>query len=307
MMKPFFLRYYLSLLLVVSWGLMSGLQPAKAENRVPENYETSTSTGGPIEAKSIKRGPYDVGYQEQAVPEDYKKYEVYYPKAMTTTDHRYPVIVINNGTGVKASEEKTMLRHLASWGFIVIGNEEEYSWNGFASEMSLQYLLKQDNNEKSVFFHHIDSSRVGTAGHSQGGIGAINTASQTTHHSYYKAIVAESPTHLDLAELLEWHYDPQKIKAPILYLAGDGFFDQNLVIPLKQMEKLYQETTQSPVRIMALRKGADHPQMLYTADGYVTAWFRYYLQDDQEAGKAFTSETGEMFHNAHYSHVTRNP
>ena len=40
-------------------------------------------------------------------------------------------------------------------------------------------------------------------------------------------------------------------------------------------------------KAMARRIGADHGQMLYSADGYVTAWFMYYLQDDESAKKMF--------------------
>lgn len=35
------------------------------------------------------------------------------------------------------------------------------------------------------------------------------------------------------------------------------------------------------------RIGAEHGQMLYIADGYVTAWFMWQLQGDEEASKAF--------------------
>ncbi|MCI7322920.1 MAG: hypothetical protein MR508_06390 [Lachnospiraceae bacterium] len=60
--------------------------------------------------------------------ENYKKYEVYYPAELETENKKYPVIIVNNGTGVKGSKAKTMFEHFASWGgVIVIGNEEEYS------------------------------------------------------------------------------------------------------------------------------------------------------------------------------------
>lgn len=48
--------------------------------------------------------------------ENYKKYEVYYPAELETENKKYPVIIVNNGTGVKGSKAKTMFEHFASWG-----------------------------------------------------------------------------------------------------------------------------------------------------------------------------------------------
>ena len=44
---------------------------------------------------------------------------------------------------------------------------------------------------------------------------------------------------------------------------------------------------------MVRRKDADQGNMLYCADGYVTAWFLYQLCGDEEAASVFT-ETGEL-------------
>lgn len=40
--------------------------------------------------------------------------------------------------------------------------------------------------------------------------------------------------------------------------------------------------------------------MLYYGDGYVTAWFMYYLKDDTEAGKAFFEEQAEIKANGNW-------
>lgn len=49
--------------------------------------------------------------------------------------------------------------------------------------------------------------------------------------------------------------------------------------------------------------GADHSDMLYSADGYVTAWFMYWLQGDEQAGKAFFGETAELLQNPLYQNA----
>lgn len=163
-------------LLVAAFFTYNMVKPA-----VPGDYETAVETGGDIEARYLIHGSHDVRYREQKVMENYKKYEVYYPADLETGNGTHPVIVINNGTGVKGSKAKTMFEHFASWGFIVIGNEEEYSWNGFSAEMSLRYLLRENENQDSLFYHKIDVENIGTLGHSQGGIGAFNTVTDTRH------------------------------------------------------------------------------------------------------------------------------
>ena len=60
------------------------------------------------------------------------------------------------------------------------------------------------------------------------------------------------------------------------------------------------ETIPSEKKIMAIRVGADHAQTQYHADGYVTAWLRWLLQDDETAAKAFVGDKPEILENAFY-------
>ncbi len=267
---------------------------------VPKNYETSVETGGEIEAKYLAHGSFAIKYTEQAVLENYKKYEVYYPEKLETESRKYPVIVVNNGTGVKGSKAKNMFEHFASWGFIVIGNEEEYSWNGFSAEMSLKYLLWENKNPNSIFYNKIDTDNIGTLGHSQGGVGAFNAVTDTKHKDMYKTMVAESPANPDLAASLEWDYDVSDLHIPFLMVAGTGKSDAELVSPLEGMYKIFDSAKQAPFKVMTRRTGAEHGVMLYSADGYVTAWFMWQLQGDEYAAGAFTGEKPEMMNNNLY-------
>ena len=123
---------------------------------------------------------------ENKTLQSYKKYEIWYPSEMINSDQKYPVVVFANGTGVKASKYKVLFEHLASWGFICIGTEDEYSWNGFSAEMSIRILLKLNENETvagydNVLYQKIDTDHIGIAGHSQGGAGVINAITDTRH------------------------------------------------------------------------------------------------------------------------------
>ena len=114
--------------LIVIFVIWASLKPS-----VPKNYTETVKTGGEIEAKYLKNGSHEVEYFEQGTMQNFKKYEVWYPADMKNSDNLYPVIVVSNGTGVKASKCKAIFEHFASWGFIIIGTEEEYSWNGFSA------------------------------------------------------------------------------------------------------------------------------------------------------------------------------
>lgn len=155
---------------------------------VPKNYTKKVHTGGDIEKKYLQMGQYEVSYMENNAMQSYKKYEIWYPSEITGSDKKYPVVVFANGTGVKASKYKSLFEHLASWGFICIGTEDEYAWNGFSAEMCIRILLKLNENEtvegyNNVFYQKIDTDSIGITGHSQGGAGVINAITDTRHLS----------------------------------------------------------------------------------------------------------------------------
>lgn len=49
-----------------------------------------------------------------------------------------------------------------------------------------------------------------------------------------------------------------------------------------------------------------HDDMLYSAEGYVTAWFMWQLKGDNEASKAFIGEKAELLNNKLYQDVRIN-
>ena len=187
----------------------------------------------------------------------------------------------------------------ASWSFIVIGNEEEYSWNGFASDMSLNYPLKCDASSESIFYQKVDINNIGAIGHSQGGVGAINTVTNTKHQDMYKTVVTENPANPELAAGLEWDYDLTKVKIPIFFVAGtEEDFEMKTVIPAEQLPLMY-EAVDAP-KAMARKTGCDHGQMLYSANGYVTAWLLWQLQGNEEASSVFIGENPELLNHKLY-------
>lgn len=282
-------------------ALLVGLFFVKAmQPMAPNNYTEIVKTGGDIEAKYLKNGTYDVSYVEEAVDEDYKKFEIYYPTELKEENKKYPVLVFINGTGVKASKYPAQFKHFASWGFIAIGTEEEESWDAVAAEASLDYLIAKNNDTESIFYNKVDLSNVGAIGHSQGGAGVFNAITERSNSNLYKTAVSLSPTHEEIATSLKWHYDLTKINVPIMILAGmKGDFEMKSVIPIEALNEMY-EKIDAP-KAMARKLDMEHGDMLYSADGYVTAWFMWKLRNDEEASKAFVGDNAELLSNKLYT------
>lgn len=269
---------------------------------VPEKYIAEVTTGGDVEEKYMAAGSYEIGYFEADYAEnaDIKKIEIWYPKELETSGEKYPVVVFVNGTGVAASRYKPVFEHLASWGFIAIGNEDPSTWEGKKADATLSWLLAANEDETSIFYHRVDTNNIGITGHSQGGVGVFHAINETEHKELYKCAVSLSPTQEDMAEALKMPYDSSKTAIPVMILAGAP----NDVISLEGLNDMVKKISAGVVA--ARRSNTDHGQMLYSGDGYVTAWFMWQLQGDETAAAAFLGENAEILHNANWQDVMIN-
>ena len=290
-------------LAVMTSGCTKIIEEIASQPVAPVDYQQTTPTGGNLERKYIANGPYAVSKKENPVLQEFEKYTIYYPTSLESESRKYPVIVLCNGSGTPMSKYSTVANHFASWGFIVIGTEENYSWNAFGAEMSLCYLERWNENEmieetQSIFYQKVDFDNVGVVGHSQGGIGVINAITNTDHKDTYKAAVSLSPTNKELANNLLWNYDATKVDIPIMLIAGEGGGD-DWVLTLEQMQEIYTDIPSA--KMMARRKGTVHNEVLYMANGYVVAWFMWQLQGDTEAANAFIGTSPEITTNSYYT------
>lgn len=289
---------------------------------VTADYYTQTQTGGEIEEIYTAMGEYDVDYAEYPAQDLLiKQYKIWYPSALAGEEGReWPIVVMANGTGVPAGRYAPVFRHLASWGFVVIGNEMQNSWSGGASAGALDLLAELNEDPSSLFYHKLDLDNVGSAGHSQGAIGAINAVTAQPNGDSYKALyLASTPSSL-YASTLEWAYDPALIDVPCFMTAGTGLLDAGeagspevaeeaqevSISPLWSQEENYGLIPDSVPKLRARRTGADHAEMLPWPDGYMTAWFMYWLQGDEAAGRAFFGPDAEIVHNPLWQDIEKN-
>ena len=268
---------------------------------VSKNYYKEIETGGDIEAKYLGVGPYrDVQLKEIAVMQNFKKYLIYYPTDITRINKKFPLIICSNGTGVPASKCRALLKRMATWGFIVVGTDEEYSWNGFSSEMCLKLMIKLNDAEvvfdwsSNPFYQSVDLENIGLMGHSQGGVGVINAATAAKHADMVKAIVVMSPANMEISSALEWDYNPSLITVPTFLVSGTGQVDENIIISLSQLNDIYNEIPENVDKVMIRKTGVDHGETSFAEDGYMTAWFMWHLQEDEYAARAFLGEHPEI-------------
>lgn len=271
-----------------------------ASKPVKSDYYNYVDSWGVLEKKYTSYGEFKVNSIEfESNEELFDNYKIWYPtKLEENNNDKYPVVVFVNGTGVPYQKYGATFEHLASWGFVVIGNDDANSASGKSSSITLDYILSLNSNEESIFFNKLDTTNVGISGHSQGGVGAINAVTEFDNSNVFTSIYTASTTSIELANALEWNYDVKKISIPYFMVAGTGKVDAETIAPLDSMIKNYMNLNSDIKAVMARRKNTDHGDMLLYADGYMTAWFRYTLMNDEEASKVFLGDSAEILSNS---------
>ena len=294
--KTILIVFVIILFLIIAFLILLKYFASKPIN---SEYFNNVVAGGVLEEKYIAYGEYDVTSLEIDSNEElFSKYKIWYPTELVhNSNKKYPIVLFVNGTGVPYSKYGATFDHLASWGFVVIGNDDENTASGESSSITLSYILSLNNNEKSIFYNKLDIENIGISGHSQGGVGAINTITNFNNGSMFKSIYTASTTSLELANSLEWNYDITKVNIPYFMVAGTGKADAETIAPLDSLIRNFEALNDNIKAIMARRKNIDHGDMLIYADGYMTAWFRYTLMNDNEALGVFSGASPEIFQN----------
>ncbi|MGN1160437.1 MAG: hypothetical protein ACI4SE_09575 [Lachnospiraceae bacterium] len=305
------IKYVVIFLIVIIVLLILLLLYLSKKPSIPSNYVKQQETGGSIEETYAGAGAYEITSAEYDAGKEgnrQRHFKVWYPVA----EGQYPLVVMVNGTGVPYQKYEELFEHLASWGFVVIGNDYETSWDGEAASLSLTFALENEELSKII-----DADRIGIGGHSQGGEGAFNAVLEQENGSLYQVMFSLSPTNQDLAVALGWGYDLEtdhpygydlsRVTIPTLMLAGTGDFDAQTVIPLEKLEENFEAIPDTVPKVAARRKDTEHGDMLWRSDGYVTAWLRYYLYGDEEAGRAFFGPDAELANNVYWQDFTCNP
>jgi len=267
---------------------------------VKSGYQSTIETGGVVEQQYLEDGAYQTARYTARTESPIEKYTVYYPKELENAAQTYPMVLVVNQTGGKATKYEPVLKHLASWGFVVVGTQDKGTGTGETTIQTLNYMLSLNNDPDSRFFQKIDTENIGITGHSQGGAAVLRAITMYPESQMFKTAVPISPVCERVAQqATDYPYDSANVSCPIFLLAGtSGEFETEVVIPLSDMEEMFEKIA-SP-KIMARRTDMTHDDMLYKADGYVTAWFMWQLKGDENAATAFIGEKPEILQNPLY-------
>ena len=275
---------------LLRWGTLAYCSVFPAVSR---SYNSKTYPC-PVEQKYHENGPY------QVTVHSIDGIHVFLPD--TVHKAPLPTVVMVNGTGLKALHYRPVFEHLASWGFIVIGNDDSNAWNGRSAVVSLDKALSQNSMESSPLYQRIDLDRIGVVGHSQGAMGAINAA---TEDDRFKVLYAASCPQKSLAKKLGWSYSMKTICIPTMLVAGTGWIDRR-ISPLESLLHLAEELPDTTPMLLGRLKGVEHRFVLHEGDAYMTAWLCHYLKDGADAAFAFSGDTTEAINNPRWQDVKMN-
>jgi hypothetical protein len=149
---------------------------------LPTAPEPTYTFDGPIEAKYAHTGPWAVSMIETADACDIEGHTcfIYYPtklgfNAQTGQNgFKHPVIAWASGTIaaphlVAVEHYDQYLRHLASWGFVVVMSRDGWTTRGNTAAEAATYMVRENARAGGLFRNKLDTANMGMGGHSQGG------------------------------------------------------------------------------------------------------------------------------------------
>lgn len=193
----------------------------------------------------------------------------------TTLEGDHPVIVWGNGTGAPVSSYAQLLRHWASWNFIVIAANTSSAGNGQAMRSCLDWLAS------SPLGANADMSRVGASGHSQGGGGAIMAGTDPR-------VITTAPIEGASIGLGASRTAWTQQTGPMLILSGGS---DTIVSPSTFHAPLFSQL--DVPAFWATLSGASHFEPVGDGGGFKgisTAWFMFQLRGDGEAAAEFVGD-----------------
>jgi hypothetical protein len=306
---------FMGIIVIIALALIAKNVRDSYKASLSENYYEDFHSDSPLEFQYSQCGNYSVSKLEfKPGNSAIGKIMAWYPTELETNNKSYPMVIVVNGSNTRARNYMPFFKRLASWGFVAVGNNDPQAGTGETASFTLDFILNLP--AESVLCNRIDKDRIGIAGYSQGGAGALGAATKYDNSFLYKAVFTGSAAYALLAKNMGWEYDVSKLKAPYFMAAGTGASDDagaedisaefGGVAPLASLVENYDNTPDDLFKVRGRVANAEHWEMQARTDGYMTAWMLYQLQDDAEAGKVFLGNDAEILNNANWQDVEKN-
>lgn len=157
--------------MVVGLTIDVACQPAN-----PPNYPT-----GAIELKYYASGTWAVTVSAGSACCDSSgnKFDLYYPTNLGANGFLHPILTWGNGSFASPSQYDYLLRHMASWGFVVVATEDTNAGLGQTILDAAKFMIHANSDSTSIFHHKLNVNQIGSFGHSQGAGGAVRALIQS--------------------------------------------------------------------------------------------------------------------------------
>jgi hypothetical protein len=294
---------------------------------------TDDHATGAIEKKYAAHGPQVVTVAVSPQPCDHRgnRCDLYYPTNLAA-GIPHPIITWGNGTGGVSSGVSYFLRHLASWGFVVVATRDRFTGDGTTILDAANFMVQANSDPGSVFFNKLDTNHIGAIGHSQGAGGA--TRAMIASNGKISTVVP-----IELPGQQFCFCSPNQVLDTASITQGSVFFvDGSNDIPISPPTQLqppqqvgeqslaafYAAVPSAVPKMSATLIGPTHNDItgqpgcdtatsvpclvgVYGYLGYPTAWMADRLGLDPTAHAAFVSGTGEIFsQTSHWEFVQSN-
>jgi hypothetical protein len=214
---------------------------------------------------------------------------IYRPRSLSSN---HPIILWGNGTGTGPSSYGQGLSHWASHGFVVAAANTSNAGTGEEMLGCLNYLISQNSRYGSTYYGRLNTARVGTSGHSQGGGGAIMAGTD----SRITATAPMQPYTIGLGHDYRSQYNQN---GPMFLMSGSS---DTIASPSANQEPVFRRAN-VPVFWGTLR-GASHFEPMGDFGGYrgpSTAWFAYHLKGDTNARSKFYGSSCGLCNDSNWS------
>lgn len=311
---------FLCLIIVIALLIGIGIIKNKIDSKkswVSNTYYEDFKSDSKLEKKYSGLGEYKVSKltidtEDEAID----NYRIWYPSNIKDENKQYPLIVVVNASNTAALNYEEYFERLASWGFIVAGNDDRQSGTGLSASKTLNQLLSMNETNDNVLYNKVSQENIGIVGYSQGGSGAINAVIAFDNSNRFKTIFTGSAAYSVLSKNMGWGYDISKVNIPYFMTAGTGNSDDTGisdtsseyggVAPLSSLIENYNSITNEVFKIRARVVGAEHDEIQNKTDGYMTAWMLYQLQNDKDASTVFIGDDADILNNSNWQDIEKN-
>jgi hypothetical protein len=241
----------------------------------PADAAPDASTGAwPAVSDYGARGPYAITHETNTGPGG--AYDIFRPAQLGA--QRHPVISWTNGTLFDIPNYQKLLEHWASHGFVVICAQTNSTAGGGTHKAGIDWLLAENARAGSPYLGAIDATKIGAAGHSQGGGATIAAGSN-------KPGPVPLVTTLPLMPLLSFESDKgivMRQSVPMLNINA-SMDDRD---PTGAVASQIFAGAKQPI-VQATYLGVHEDAMSAAMLRPTLAWFRLYLMGDEGARSLF--------------------